>query len=66
MDSIMHTKASFETQVTQSSADIGQPLPAPVELDVQLLSQVGGAGPRGGWIVDPQSSEVVAGPRGGW
>ncbi|ALT78908.1 MULTISPECIES: hypothetical protein [unclassified Roseateles] len=50
---------------TISNTDVG-----PVEISLDLLQQVSGGTPRGGWIVEPTTVLAIEAeaptPRGGW
>jgi hypothetical protein len=54
------TEAAFSTET------------GPVELSLELLKQVSGAGPKGGWEEPPMGGQMeeplygIAGPKGGW
>lgn len=62
----------MQTTNTAFNAELSSKMTAPVELDLAQLELVSGAGPKGGWIIQPpdlvaQSLAVEApGPKGGW
>jgi len=67
----MQATATTQSLTQVSSVQSTAKLAAPFELSTEMLEQVSGAGPRGGWIVEPppaaESLSIEApGPRGGW
>lgn len=68
---VQQTDAHMNTQHQAQVATISNNAAGPVEISLDLLQQVSGGTPRGGWIVEPppsvESLSIEAPtPRGGW
>lgn len=63
--------ASFLRQAKPSTTEaLSRDAAGPVEISMDLLAKVSGAGPKGGWndplLAEEASIAVVEGPKGGW
>jgi len=67
----LHTMTKqANTQASSSSTKVSAS--APVEISLDLLQQVSGGSPKGGWIVEPPEAVALSlavespSPKGGW